>query len=203
MLSTDFCDWSEVTDGLLWETWTQRGRVRRGKERKTAAVAFFCHFSTLSQETNNKTHPLSCSSDSRGNVCSLCFCLFSFFSFSRYETNLGHHLQEEGLNISIISGFTFGTVAPEDEKMMCCTHPQWSCISPSRRRRECCTETHRPLHLRQTQQRGHFFLFVSYLFGPTVADSCAHCAPSFLTGRAKQMLLQCPGLLLCHHWNPV
>lgn len=31
-LSTDFCDWSEVTDGLLWETWREKGRVRRGKE---------------------------------------------------------------------------------------------------------------------------------------------------------------------------
>lgn len=22
-LSSDFCDWSEVTDGLLWETWSR------------------------------------------------------------------------------------------------------------------------------------------------------------------------------------
>lgn len=37
-LSTDFCDWSEVTEGLLWETWrqqdTKRGRVSQGKREK-------------------------------------------------------------------------------------------------------------------------------------------------------------------------
>ena len=47
-LSTDFCDWSEVTDGLLWETWRQRGRVRQGEEREKAVVAFSvsCLFSS-------------------------------------------------------------------------------------------------------------------------------------------------------------
>lgn len=27
-LSSDFCDWSEVTDGLRWETWSHRDRDR-------------------------------------------------------------------------------------------------------------------------------------------------------------------------------
>lgn len=45
-LSTDFCDWSEVTDGLLWETWGQKGRVRQGKEgEKKRSSGIFCDFS--------------------------------------------------------------------------------------------------------------------------------------------------------------
>lgn len=44
-LSTDFCDWSEVTEGLLWETWrqqdTKRGRVSQGKQREVRECIFF------------------------------------------------------------------------------------------------------------------------------------------------------------------
>lgn len=37
-LSSDLCDWSEVTDGLLWDTWSHRDRDRvrnREEERRT------------------------------------------------------------------------------------------------------------------------------------------------------------------------
>lgn len=53
MLSTDFCDWSDVTDGLLWETWRQRGRVRQGKERENEAVAFSVTYLFSSQHESH------------------------------------------------------------------------------------------------------------------------------------------------------
>lgn len=33
-LSTDFCDWSEVTDGLLWETSRQKQGYTRDEEKR-------------------------------------------------------------------------------------------------------------------------------------------------------------------------
>jgi len=40
-LSINFCDWSEVTDGLLWKTWKQRerdrGTIRQEQERERSS----------------------------------------------------------------------------------------------------------------------------------------------------------------------
>ena len=51
-LSNDFCDWSEVTDGLLWEAWRQRGKNkgRRDIEKQIGdnQISVF----------NTQTHPM-------------------------------------------------------------------------------------------------------------------------------------------------
>lgn len=64
-LSTDFCDWSEVTDGLLWETWG---------EREKQSWAFIVTYIVLS--ISKKARKTNCNCHSGKQVGFICSVLF-------------------------------------------------------------------------------------------------------------------------------
>lgn len=134
-LSTDFCDWSEVTDGLLWETWRQKGRVRRGKEgeKKRSSGIFLWLFPFSSQHAchvikkwNTPTEmwqwhrrTVLCGWSASRRVC-VCVCAFGGCSLCFWKKprrrvsiqatklyRLLSPLTKTGTKMSIISCFTF------------------------------------------------------------------------------------------------
>lgn len=90
-LSTNFCDWSEVTEGLLWKTRRQRSRrsIRQAQERERERERSRGHFSQsfrseydlINDKTNRwdiKETIFQVSFLCSYNIC-VCFCLQCLF----------------------------------------------------------------------------------------------------------------------------